>query len=329
MHHLFERMARPSAALTALAVASGLTACAPLAQAPLVYSSKDSVGLDVSATSTETPGLSIAIGYKSVDAAYVPVAVSQQCDSKTNSKCDPSQLPITVLNANNTIQDSNTITPQQLEGAANALARAKDALGKADAEFQDKKQRLESDQRKAADVEPATAYIQQLNADQQATPDAKAQALATAQTRLREAQDAKAREVANKAAFDAAEVTLRQAQADFNAAQTAKLQIDSELSKSNQSKRGDAYSVFGSFDSNAEVKSKGASDTSTGLGIGKVFSTGLASQYLTEGVKTSACLAQANKAADTLNGLEPDAEKKKATITALYRMCGLALSESR
>jgi hypothetical protein len=57
-----------------------LSACAPLQQAPLVYSSKTVVGLDISATTTETPGASFAFGYKSVDAAYVPVAVARICE---------------------------------------------------------------------------------------------------------------------------------------------------------------------------------------------------------------------------------------------------------
>jgi len=59
---------------------AALSACAPLQQAPLVYSSKTVVGLDVSATTTETPGASFAFGYKSVDAAYVPVAVARVCE---------------------------------------------------------------------------------------------------------------------------------------------------------------------------------------------------------------------------------------------------------
>jgi len=39
-----------------------LLGCSPLQQAPLVYSSKVSVGVDVSATSTETPGAGVTIG---------------------------------------------------------------------------------------------------------------------------------------------------------------------------------------------------------------------------------------------------------------------------
>ena len=55
-----------------------LVACAPLQQAPLLYSSKTTVGLDVSTSTTESPGASISIGVKIVDAAYVPVAVSKE-----------------------------------------------------------------------------------------------------------------------------------------------------------------------------------------------------------------------------------------------------------
>jgi hypothetical protein len=72
----------------ALALLMGASACAPLAQAPLVYSSKNSFGVDISATSTETPGVSLAIGVKMVDAAYVPVAVAVPCNS-ANGQATP------------------------------------------------------------------------------------------------------------------------------------------------------------------------------------------------------------------------------------------------
>ena len=58
-----------------------LAACAPLQQAPLVYSSKTSMGIDLSTPTSEQPGVSINIGFKQVDAAYVPVAVAKDCDT--------------------------------------------------------------------------------------------------------------------------------------------------------------------------------------------------------------------------------------------------------
>jgi hypothetical protein len=49
-----------------------LFGCTALEQAPLVYTSKQIVGIDVSAPTTESTGVTVSVGYKNVDAAYVP-----------------------------------------------------------------------------------------------------------------------------------------------------------------------------------------------------------------------------------------------------------------
>ena len=46
-----------------------LTGCAHLEQAPLVYSSKTTLGVEVSTASVEAPGLAIALGFRQIDAA--------------------------------------------------------------------------------------------------------------------------------------------------------------------------------------------------------------------------------------------------------------------
>ena len=76
----------PLAAAWATLFTVSLTACAPLQQAPLVYSSKLVVGLDVSTSTTENPGFSFSAGVKTVDAAYVPVAVSKANDERSTAE---------------------------------------------------------------------------------------------------------------------------------------------------------------------------------------------------------------------------------------------------
>jgi hypothetical protein len=60
----------------AVLVLAGLTACTTVPQAGLVYSSRIVGGLDISSNATQTQGLSVNIGFKTEDFAYVPVAVA-------------------------------------------------------------------------------------------------------------------------------------------------------------------------------------------------------------------------------------------------------------
>ncbi len=54
-----------------------ISGCAPLQQAPLMYTSKQVFGVDISAPTTESAGVTMNLGFKNVDAAYVPIAVSK------------------------------------------------------------------------------------------------------------------------------------------------------------------------------------------------------------------------------------------------------------
>lgn len=69
------RLAGKAFALLALV---GLTACASVPMAPLVYGSKTVGGLDIATNTGANPGVSISIGYKRDDLALVPVAVLEK-----------------------------------------------------------------------------------------------------------------------------------------------------------------------------------------------------------------------------------------------------------
>jgi hypothetical protein len=54
-----------------------LSACAPLQQAPLVYTSGFTVGIKVGVAPTQPDSVEIVVGVKQLDAAYAPVAVAR------------------------------------------------------------------------------------------------------------------------------------------------------------------------------------------------------------------------------------------------------------
>ncbi|MDD1825882.1 hypothetical protein LRP52_27275, partial [Photobacterium sp. ZSDE20] len=59
-----------------------LLGCTPLQQAPLVYTSTATFGVGAALNTTEGPGFDFTLGYKAVDSAYVPVAVSKDGEYK-------------------------------------------------------------------------------------------------------------------------------------------------------------------------------------------------------------------------------------------------------
>lgn len=228
--------------LVTFAALTLITACTPLQQAPLVYSSKVIVGVDVSANANDAQGVSINLGVKSVDAAYVPVAVSKE-----------GQTTIDKLEAT---YGKQTIK-QTLEQVPGSKAKF-DHLLKSKQDLTQAVNKRDSLATSKGLADPATQ-----NAEQ--------------------------------------DVILKQAQL----AKSEKDFID--MVSLLQTPRTDAMSTYGSFSS----ESDGAKDNAS-LNVGKVFSTGVASQHLTEAVKLSAiyanqtqCLEQQNK----LIALADDADK--------------------
>lgn len=252
-------------------------ACSPLQQAPLVYSSKVSVGADVSATMTEQPGVSVSLGYKQVDAAYVPVAVAKVCNAaKGSGNCEDDIYKILSVVAYNDANDAKL--PQHSISEAKkhvqellALLEARDQASQTLAALvATKKQARE----KLGSIKPTAA------ADGSENP-------------LTEAQLADQAKFQKLAATDTgpAERELARVSADLEAyvkrPELVQLAAEIKLISATNAKQ-DAYSVFGSFDGKTVAgggTDNGKPAAEASLVIGKVFSTGVASQNLTEGMK--------------------------------------------
>jgi hypothetical protein len=311
--------------------------CAPLQQAPLVYSSKVAIGVDVSATATEQPGASITIGYKQIDAAYVPVAVAKQCEAAPNrGDCTHSIYELRNISGANDVGDSGM--PQKM------LDDAKQRLN----DFKKVSQEKED---AAKEVLKAEAIQKEMRDDRDAFYLANQVALAKKADELKTEAEVKIPEIRKQkedavakadAAVAQAKARQKKAEEDFNKNfDIAKLTEDLRL-VSSSNKKADAYSVFGSFDANtttgAAVGTGGAPKVEAGLVIGKVFSTGIASQNLTEGMRRyheglgnaqsaksvlSACVFFLDEYKKTLN-MTLDADKEKYNAFAQKTMEGCA-----
>ncbi len=312
----------PIASMILLTAAGG---CAPLAQAPLVYSSKNSYGIDISATSTETPGVSFAIGVKLVDAAYVPVAVAVPCsgpaDQGTPSNCADKRFELQKIQGTSTLKDNSSPLAQRVDKTKGDLDAATAIVLTKDAAVTQANQDLTTDQ-----VLAATEAAAQLAVNGAAAGSAE---LAAAQKQLTDAQVAKGQIAAKQAVLANARAELLAAQAvkataqtDYNAAVAARSVTSTTLLT-------DAYSVFGTFDGSgggsASTSAAAGPGTEGSLSVGKMFSTGIASQNLSTAMRyqlIGACLQRTSKAitdakADaTLSTLE-----KSRTVAALYMLC--------
>ncbi|MCE3608298.1 hypothetical protein LXA47_32540 [Massilia sp. P8910] len=253
--------------------------CSPLQQAPLVYSSKVSVGLDISATSTETPGAGVTIGYKQVDAAYVPVAVSKKCEPLNDEKCSGETFKLISLNGNNRQEDGTTPTEAELSSASAASAKATEDQNKKQDAIAPANEKYEAT-KKLADA--SDALVRKVNDLKKDDPKGE---LAKATTDLEAANIAKGNLqkdaenlAAAKSARDAAALEAKKA------ADVYQNKLAASKSK-NQNAKSDAYSVFGTFNSDAASSIGVKQEITAGLKLGKLFSTGVASQNLTEGMK--------------------------------------------
>jgi len=317
--------------LSLLGLVACLGACSPLAQAPLVYSSKHSLGLDVSTTSTETPGLSINLGFKSVDAAYVPVAVAQQCDiNQDTDSCDQSNFKLTPLMAKTTFADAKSPQAQILTQANIDLKAAKALRDSKQNELDAKIRAKEADEKTAADLKSAEAAL--LKAKDLAAPpppEADAATITSAETAKANlpavqqwvdiAKTASNNAATNIQAVEAATKARNNAQIEVNNALDALDKANAEQSKSLTTTREDAFSVYGSFGGGTSFS--GTANNGAGLSVGKVFSTGVASQQLTEGIRAIGCMEAATKATEAINVSALSSADKQKLIIGNYVSC--------
>lgn len=244
-----------------------MSGCSPLQQAPLVYTSKQVLGIDISAPTTESTGFSMNLGFKNIDAAYVPLAVSKE----TEGVMTPiKEIYATYGEGPQAAQTATTPEQQQAvakltkdlvvkEQQVNLLRSARNQL------IQNK---TLIDNKIPLEAKPLSMKLSELvllppDVENKLSSEQKLTPVQVKETVANVDEGIKKKEV--------------------EAGQT-KEKISQILSITKR----DAMSVFGSFDSG--LKSDGTSGVSHQLG--KMFSTGVAAQNLTQGLQRYAVLEQ-------------------------------------
>lgn len=263
-----------------------LTACAPLQQAPLMYTSKQVFGVDISAPTTESTGVTVNLGFKNVDAAYVPIAVSREKDSEIKL------VSASYGEGDNGKLYTDTLQQERIKKYSDALRKAEAVRAQATTSLANYKTALSFNSAidvSGADPAPLNQIILDLKAispssalfNSKIDPPAK---FTSNELKLLEGDAIKFVQAADDA------------EKDLNSAKE-------ELAESLYVARKDAMSVYGSFDSNTET-------TPAGVKLGKMFSTGVAAQNLTEGARVAST-------AELMNGCAKLAEQISESATKL------------
>ncbi len=293
-----------------------LAGCAHLEQAPLVYASKTSFGVDISSASTENPGLSVSLGYKQIDAAYVPVAAARACHETyvggaSAQPCTGPQYQLQLITGSareGQAGPEGVSEEAKIEEAGKAYmsytkaleaeARAKEFVDVAELQLGQLRERHAtlSDQKKqyeqyAAEVNSLGGLSAQAGATDLGMSDEGARKKAAEKNADKYKLDGEQQAFLNN--YEKAEKTVRDAAiaarseyvARQNQVQLEALKLKSANSKVAQSNLGDSYSVFGSFDGASSTDSSGKAS----IGLGKMFSTGVAAQRLAASLSAVAC----------------------------------------
>lgn len=312
----------------------GLAGCAHLEQAPLVYTSKTTLGIEVSTASAEAPGLAMSVGFRQVDAAYVPVAVARPCPANGvsgGSDCsDPAyalQLVSGHSESGNHKGDNKsadaTAEMQAFDEAMVSYGKAAEAARDADREVMEADSAIANLNSRIALANEAREKYERRQSElsqleEQAAIAATSEAGAVAgnpdvQSRINEIRALKP----DPTDISGLETQLKAAQSRLRVAKAEQQSLGSELKKKgiqlaqakeaiNQVNRSDSYSVFGSFEAKT---SAGAADGEASVGLGKIFATGVASQNISDGLSdyyrtraVTACYEAAAKLAGNIDG---------------------------
>lgn len=279
-----------------------LSGCAHLEQAPLVYTSKTSFGLEVSTTSTESPGISMIVGYKQIDAAYVPVAVARKCGSDEReiseleadlceeksfheikmvsgssnegglSSIEQDSVSKTLMNELNQRMSYQDSAMKDVESLRRVLKTADDAL----AELKKRKREYEATliAIPKSEKEIAVANVTDIKKVER-TIKPETETNNSIEILFASPDNYSAEILSRENKIDELRESLKIAETKYKDAQA---EVESVVKKMRMA-RMDAYSVFGSFNS----KGKAASDSAS-FQLGKIFATGVASQSISSGL---------------------------------------------
>lgn len=239
-----------------------LSACTPLDQAPLVYASTRHMGVNISGGTPENTGVTVDIGFRENNVAYVPVAVGGNCPAESQQDCDGANYQLMPVSG----ADDGQNGPNEAQ-----IRDLRDQIGENDARRAELIRQNTEDENLKTRRSELRAEKERLEG--QTDQPSQDRGLEIDQELARATDSAIETRMSNR---QHALTTLSDELNSFNS------KLD-QVSRS--SLRHDSYSVFGSFNGNASAQRDHPS-----LVVGSVFSTGVAAQTLTRGLEGAAVL---------------------------------------
>ncbi len=289
-----------------------LAGCYPMEQAPLVYASKSTVGLNIAAGTPENPGLDLIIGYKATDVALVPVAVAKYCRRASDADCV------------NAIYEMKIVTGSKLDTVDNGIIDS--AIKEAKRNLQNRVDQSNSLASSISALEVEIAKIEERNrllqqvADLPDSEDTENAELVATRARLEaelaQTEDANVEEE-DQLQRQLAGLAQRKRAIDIEMGEYQKqiADLSRRLQTGELGERGDSFSVYGTFKGGGQGDSGGGALTG-----GKVFATGIAAQNLSETAAASDCLASIAFLAAKLEGANVTAERN-ALLSSAATVC--------
>lgn len=293
-----------------------LTSCANLQQAPLIYSSKSSVGLDISSSTTESPGGSISFGVKLVDAAYVPVAVSKRTGTKENDDDNKTIQMVQAVFGEGVTQGKLDSLTEENKSKIRAYLDAKLREEEIQTKISGIKQKREN---LLADIRMNEIKISELEGVISSVTTGVDIVVQNQEIEKYKNENASKQKEVKKIELDTEDLDKKLLVA---ASESNKLLDEaSEAASFLRTDKRDAMSVYGRFNSESKA---GIASTTGELTAGKIFSTGVASQNLTEAARYSAIYQGVAECVAKMTAIYSAApvEGKPKVLEMIGKMCG-------
>lgn len=249
----------------------------------------------------------MTVGFKQVDAAYVPVAVAKPCDTDVKSDCSKAIYEMRIVSGSSDTQGTRRSGPsteeakkaiQDYENALKNVAAAKSrvnsigeeikTISTRKAELDAKIEKYNKEKTLAEKAKEDKFSLEAKKAAGTSTEDdlrrlasidaliRNVDAIAPTSTEQQERSDAEAK---INAARDRLKTASQEQTGLEGEAEKLKPQAKEAEQHLDKLQRADAFSVYGRFEG-----SGGAEGTKASVGLGKVFSTGVASQNISAGL---------------------------------------------
>lgn len=293
-----------------------LGGCGALEQAPLVYSSTKQMGLGVKAGAPEAPGLDVNIGFRALDIAYVPVAVAKQCGNATS--CSP-DYDLQRVHGRSDQSGRSRVDRDRISALRADVEEANDFI----AQRSRRKFEIITQLAEAADLPKIDARIAELDGAAIAVPPRALTQEEVLELPLLKAKHARLTAL-NKASLQGelskieTDVALKAEKLDTAFSQL-KLLLAQRDEESGDAKE-DALSVYGTFSGDAAGGQKGG-----GMKLGNTFSTGVAAQFIAQGLRNAAptkavaeCIAVGNA---FLESDKINQDDKAGILVAIAKAC--------